>query len=435
MITLTIDNSYSRIIGLTVQQEKTLKKLMSYKLNAQASYFSGNYRSRDISLLGKRGDFPTGLLPIAEKYIKSIASKQYTVDQRVKPKSSPGKFTLNLPFTPHIDQLNVAKVCKLRYRGIISAVTASGKSAMIALVINELQVRTKIFVPSLELKDQLTVDFISWFGKDKVGPNKDIWIQNIQAEETDTNGYDALIIDEFHHSASKSYRKPNKREWNNTYYRFGFTATAYRSDDNEQLLLESVLSEVIYELDYHTAVARGYIVPIEAYFVEVPKIEVEGYTWAQVYSEIVVNNKVRNDLILRLLEALKDKSTLCLVKEIAHGQQLVPYLFMSGQDEDSRDYLDLFNREEIKTLVGTVGVLGEGINSRPAEYILITGLGKSKNQLVQQIGRGLRRHNNKESAKIIIFKDKSHKWSLTHFRSQCKVLKDVYGITPTRLEI
>lgn len=435
---LTIHNSYSRITGLSLEQEKKLRKLMSYSLNSNQAYFSGKGYNRHISLLSKRGDFATGLMHIVLKFIKSIVSGQYTVnDLRVRPTSISGRFMLNMRHTPYYDQLQAAQACVKHHRGIISAVTASGKSVMIALTVGKLQVRTLVVVPSIELKQQLSTDMVQWFGKDKVGKNKDIYIENIQAldPKKPVKGYDCLIIDEFHHSASKSYRNLNKYAWNDIYYRFGFTATAYRSDDNEKLLLESVLSDVIYELDYHTAVANGYIVPVEAFYVEVPKTEVDGITWAQVYSELVVHNKVRNDIILRLMVALKDKPTLCLVKEIAHGNNLDPFLFMSGQDEESRKYLDLFNNGKIKSLVGTTGVLGEGVNTRPAEYIVIAGLGKSKNQFVQNVGRGLRRHEGKESAKIIIFCDKSHKWSLTHFKIQCRLLKEVYGIIPTRLEI
>ena len=67
--------------------------------------------------------------------------------------------------------------------------------------------------------------------------------------------------------------------------------------------------------------------------------------------------------------------------------------------------------------------------------IILAGLGKSKNAFMQQCGRGVRRYGDKQSAKIIIFRDASHKWSLAHFKEQVKILQEEYGVTPAKLEV
>ena len=101
-----------------------------------------------------------------------------------------------------------------------------------------------------------------------------------------------------------------------------------------------------------------------------------------------------------------------------------------------RKLIDDFNRQKTHPiLIGTTGVLGEGIDTRPAEWIIIAGLGKSKNQFMQNIGRGIRVYPGKKSCKVILFKDGSHKWTLKHFKEQCMILKEVYGIVPMRLEL
>lgn len=342
---------------------------------------------------------------------------------------------------PYKEQEDAATAAGKYHRGIISATTGSGKSLIAALIINKLQVRTLIVVPSLYLKVQLTEAMKNWFGNAKVGPNKDIFIENVQA--LDVKGqldYDCLIIDEFHHSASSSYRKLNKYAWSNIYYRFGLTATPWRNNVEEKLLLESVLSDVIYNIDYKTSVKNGFVVALEAYYIELPKVLTDAYSWAQVYSELVVRNENRNNVIAGLLQTLEasDAPTLCLVKEIAHGEALslmsgIP--FANGQDDASRDYIRQFNSGEIKALIGTVGVLGEGIDTRPAEFIIIAGLGKAKSAFMQNVGRGLRKYPGKESAKVIIFKDKSHKFTLRHFNEQKKILLEEFGIIPVKLDL
>lgn len=311
-------------------------------------------------------------------------------------------------------------------------VTGYGKTLTMALLVNELQVKTLIIVPSLYLKNQLKETMLSYFGS-----LKNVTIENIDSKALlAPSSHDLLILDEVHHGASKTYHKLNKSAWKDIYYRIGFTATPYRNQDHEQLLLTAIAGEVIYEVNYKTAVNDEAIVPVEAYYIELPKIETDAFVWARVYSDLVVRNEHRNKVIAEALTYLPN--CLCLVKEIAHGEALselsgIP--FANGQDDDSRDYIRQFNNGEIKGLIGTVGVLGEGIDTRPAEYVIIAGLGKAKSAFMQNVGRGLRKYPGKESCKVIIFKDKSHKFTLRHFNEQKKIIMDEFGVSVIKLDL
>lgn len=342
---------------------------------------------------------------------------------------------------PYREQLLAVDTALRCDRGIISAATGSGKSLMMALLINKLQCRTIIITPSLELKRQLSTSMIEWFGSARVGKNKDIYIENVQALDEDEIilGYDLLCIDEFHHSGANTYRKLNKKSWVNIYYRFGFTATPFRNNDNEKILLESVLSDIIYTIDMKKAIELKYICPVEAYYIDLKKIPVKGESWSEVYNELVVSRQDRNLLIAQILINLDcaGESTLCLVKEIAHGNklsELTKIPFANGQDDSTRDFIDQFRVRTINSLIGTTGILSEGIDTKPCTYVIIAGLGKAKSAFLQQIGRAVRNYSGKESAKIILIKDPSHKWTLTHFKEQAKILKEELGIVPTKLE-
>lgn len=338
---------------------------------------------------------------------------------------------------PYIHQVKAAKTAACIGRGTISMVTGYGKSVTMALLINELQVKTLVIVPNLELKRQLTETF-----NKLLGPTKNVVVENIDSVflKRDATNYDCLIIDEVHRAAAKSYHKLNKTKWKDIYYRFGFTATPYRNKDNEQLLLQSMAGDVIYKVDYNSALKDNAIVPIESYYVEVPKQLTNAIGWAQVYKHLVVNNDSRNKLISALLQRLNEQAvpTLCLVKEIAHGNlisNLTGVPFANGQDEDSRIYIEQFNSGKIKCLIGTTGILGEGIDSRPAEFVIIAGLGKAKSAFLQQIGRGVRIYPGKESCKVVLFKDASHEYCLRHYKEQCKILKEELNLVPLKLEI
>src|ERR1700677_1735845 len=63
MITLTIDNSYSNLSGMTLSQENTLRELLSYTPDRTNYLGSNRYRIiRKKCLMDKKGNFPSGLL-------------------------------------------------------------------------------------------------------------------------------------------------------------------------------------------------------------------------------------------------------------------------------------------------------------------------------------------------------------------------------------
>lgn len=437
MLTLTIDNSICKIEGLTAEQHKSLREVLSYKLPPTQSYFSGDFNTKKY-LIDRYGAFPTGLLYLVEKWLKSHSIISTTYDLRKRPNALGSIIMKPLLLSPYAEQENAATACLNASRGIVVAPTGLGKSLIVALIINKVKVPTLVVVPSLELKRQLTTFLVSVYGK-----KSHFLVANIDSLSLSGNysKYGCVIIDEFHHSAAKTYRELNKKAWSGIYYKFGLTATPFRSQDHERLLLESVLSKVIYQVDYKTAVNNERIVPMEAYYIDLPKkSSVEGYTWPQVYHELVANNNYRNNLIAELIKQLNHYSTLCLVKEISHGENikaLLPknYVFASGVEKQTKEWIAEFNLNKRKCLIGTSGVLGEGVDTKPCEFVIIAGLGKSRNQFMQQCGRGFRKYNGKESCKIILFRDPSHKFTLNHFNIQVKILAEEYGVKPVKLNL
>lgn len=434
MVEIIVGNSYSQVKGLTSVLFNKLRKILSYKEDPKVTFYRGGF-SRPKYLIDKQGFFPTGLLEAVKLSLQlSILMPVFIRDLRKVPESIPNMFKMHLgDKDPYLDQIAATNAAIEHHRGGIQMATGSGKSLVIALIASRLNVRTLVVVPSLEIKKQLKTSLNELFG-----PNRNIVVENIDSTLLSSDGnYDCLIIDEAHHAAAKTYQVLNKKRWNNIYYRFFLTATFYRNQDHERLLFEGIAGELIYSLSIKDAIARKYIVPIEAYYYHLPRQQTEAYTWSQVYSQLVVNNRPRNRLIGNVLLNLQTEkvSTLCLVKEIAHGEilsELTDIPFANGQDENTRSYIEKFNKGEIKSLIGTTGILGEGIDTKPAEYIIIAGLGKAKSAFLQQIGRGVRNYPGKESCKIVLFRDNSHKFTLRHFNAQKKILLAELGILPLK---
>lgn len=448
MIALKINNSYSSISGLSIEQFKTLREILSYKLPKAQSYFSRDPAQGKRYLLDKRGEFPTGLLYLVEIYLSLLSRPVSKLDHRKRPEAQPGRFEASMSLKPYPEQITAAKMLFRAHRGICSAVTGFGKSLIIALLVDLLQVRTLVVVPSLELKTQLRETLKKIFPKTQIGGlGLDIAVENIAALDPKKKliGYDAVIIDEFHHSAAKTYRELNKKSWVDVYHRFGFTATCFRSISEEKLLLESMLSQVVYKIDHAEAVSKGYVLPLEAYYFELPKIEVKSAdNWAAVYSELIVNRKDRNEKIVSLGNRLfvGCKSTLILVNQIDHGEILqqmfsdigleVP--FANGEDSTSSEHIADFSCGKLKLLVAS-SVVGEGVDTRACEYIILAGgSGKSRVKLMQNAGRSFRKFVGKDSGKIITFKDYSHKWLIGHHAHFMKTMREEYGVKSIKLE-
>jgi superfamily II DNA or RNA helicase len=308
--------------------------------------------------------------------------------------------------------------------------TGTGKSLVAKLIIEALNLKTLVIVPSLEIKRQMQY---------VLSDCKNVVIENIDSKALNrlTTRFDVLIIDESHHAAAKTYHRLNKHQWNGIYYRFMLTATPFRNDTEETLLFEAICGQVIYKLSYIDAIRKGYITPIDAFYLEVPKQHTDAYTYREVYDELVINNETRNLMIGAAMNRL-NKPTLCLVREVIHGKilsELTGYPFVSGDDNESRDYIRAFNAGEATKLISTTGIMGEGIDSKPCEYVIIAGLGKAKSQFMQQVGRAVRNYPGKESAKVILIKDRSHRFLTSHFNAQLKFLLDEYSVKPIKLNL
>lgn len=437
MIRLTVNNSESKIEGLSISQFSEVRDLLSYKISAQQSHFSHSHNNIRY-LINKRGEFPSGLVNLVRSYLRTLGNlQQYqVVDLRVLPTST-GLFKLSLPYDPYPEQEEATEACLLHHRGIVSAVTGFGKSILMALLISKLQLKTLIIVPNLELKNQLISCFSQYFGD-----ITNITIENIDSKHLPKlKDFDCLIIDEAHHVAAKTYRDLNKKAWNGIYHRYFFTATPFRSRNEENILFESIAGEIIYEVTYETATNKNYICPVEAFYIDLPSETlnlVGGY--ASVYKKGVVQSQKLAKIVTNLLLKLhaNNLSTLCIVKEIEHGETLSTLsggAFANGQSEDCRQLIDWFSSGKLKTLIGTHGVVGEGVDTRACEYIIVPIPVKSKNLFLQIIGRAVRRFPGKESAKIILIHNKNHLWFKKAFKEQCKILKEEYGITAAKLEI
>jgi len=433
LITLKIDNSTSTFQGLSVAEAKQLKSLMSYYVSAMSPIKASLFDVRKHA-------FPTGLLYIVAEWARG--KKLKVQDLRVRPKPSLSlSWQTSLP-PPYPEQTLGAEAAYKRGQGVIVAPTGFGKSRLILEILHRLQVPTLIVVPKVGLREQLSATIEEAFGK-----NHKIQVKNIDALDPKTHvaNYDCVIVDEYHHEAAKTYRALNKKCWNKVFYRFGLTATNFRADPQERLLLESMLSDIIFQVSDADAVKKGYICPIEAYYIDLPPVPCDPNTYAQGYSELVLHREDRNHHIAELCVnfLMAQRSALFLVKQVDHGERLQQLIlekhgihvpFAHGKNEETPALIEAFSKGEIPVLIAT-SVVGEGTDTRAAEWVVLAGgIGTSPGQLMQWWGRTRRKYPGKDSGKVLAFRDPSHKWFRKQFNIFKKTLKEQHGVLPVKID-
>lgn len=213
-----------------------------------------------------------------------------------------------------------------------------------------------------------------------------------------------LIIDEAHHSASKSYRKIID------YYRqnpnlkvLGVTATPDRADE---LALGEIFQTVAFDYEIIDAIHGGYLVPVDQQFVTVSGLDfsavrttagdLNGADLARVMEQEENMHRVASASI----DIIGDKRTLVFSASVLQSETLANIFnrhrygmarSVSGKtDKDERKQLlaDFYNGKT--QVVCNCGVLTEGYDNPGVEVVVMARPTKSRSLYSQMVGRGTR---------------------------------------------
>ena len=150
-------------------------------------------------------------------------------------------------------------------------------------------------------------------------------------------------------------------------------------------------------------------------------LQLEDYTEYRSYQEelkYLLETEGRLDYISNLINQIKESgNTLVLVDRIAPGKELVKRIkdsvFVSGatKAKDRKDEYDEVATMDGKVIVATYGVAAVGINIPRIFNLVLIEPGKSFVRVIQSIGRGIRKAEDKDFVQI---------WDIT---STCKFAK------------
>lgn len=444
MLTLVVQNSNTFVMNSDTYIMNLIDWSLRYR--PEGYIFSPAYKARKwdgwIRCFDKnKGIFQTGLIEKVKQKLDEKQIKYVVRDERKEP-TRKTILTKKLKLPPLRDyQQEAVDTFVEKQRGVINLGTGLGKTFIAIEIISRLQLKTLFICPNTVIMQQTARIFEKYYGKSNVGMvygkkkaiNRPIVVACVSSlekfEDEVFDKFGLMIIDEFHHSASKTYQELNKKKFSNIYYRCGLTATFFRNDGSD-MEMEGILSNVIYQMNAAEAIKKGYL--IEPYFVLDEFLHNSNTRqWQKVYKECVVENNKRNAIIVKRAKYCikKDLSTLILVKEIKHGeilQKMIPgSIFIHGSVENREELIEQFRNGSIKIVIGT-SLFGEGSDIPIVSALINAQAMKAESDLIQKIGRALRLHHNKNKALIFDIFDKGQKSLERQSNQRLIIYKDNY---------
>jgi superfamily II DNA or RNA helicase/HKD family nuclease/SOS-response transcriptional repressor LexA len=379
-------------------------------------------------------DFEIGEI-VNETYIKTyeeIYKKQFLVYKKSEAELSS---ELNLEISPNSMQTealeNLQNLRKENNKALIISATGTGKTFLAAFDAKAFNPKKLLFVVHrLNIAKTAMGTFQTIFGKSKTMGlysgqqrelDKDFVFSTVQTisksshlEQFNKDFFDYIIIDESHRSGADSYVRLIKHF--NPSFLLGMTATPDRTDDKDIYSLFD--HNIAYEIRLNKAMEENMLIPFHYY----------GVTDLSVNDEIL-----ENESDFRLLTA--DERVNKIISKIEfYGSDngITRGLIFCSRKNEARELSGKFNQRGYKTIaltgdsseddrtkaielletddlskkidyIFTVDIFNEGIDIPKINQVIMIRPTQSAIIFIQQLGRGLRKTDNKYYLTIIDF--------------------------------
>lgn len=379
--------------------------------------------------------------PLSEEWIQNY-EKTYTqaLDNKVMDQlvELPAKYHINsienaVKIVPNkMQQAALQEIQALRNagkeKGLIISATGTGKTYLSAFDVRRFAPKRMLFIVHREqIINKAKLDYIRILGGIEEdfgilsGSNKQTdakylfaTIQTISKEETlhqfDREAFDYILIDEVHKAGAKSYRRVI--EYFKPQIFMGMTATPERTDDFN--IYELFDYNIAYEIRLQEALEEDMLCPFH-YF---------GVT------DLECNGETIDDTTL-LTKLLTEERVNHIIEKIEYygfsGERVKGLIFCSRKEEAEKLSL-LLNEKGFRTValtgdhsqeerairvnelengkldyILTVDIFNEGIDIPCINQVVMLRQTQSSIIFIQQLGRGLRKHESKDFVTIIDF--------------------------------
>ena len=360
------------------------------------------------------------------------------------------------------DQVEVVNNFLETPQALQEVATGAGKTIMTATLskICEKYGRTMIIVPNKSLVEQTEEDYINcgldvgvYYGDRKELNKKHTictWqslnILDKKSHDTDlltlaefTEGVAAIIIDEVHQAKAEVLKKLLTVNFANSPIRWGLTGTVPK----EKFEYESIrcsIGEVIHRVTANQLQEKGILAQCHVNITQVTDVK-EFRSYADEYKYLVTDPDRIKWLSKKINEIALTGNTLVLVNRIDSGKMLIDFIpeavFVSGavKTKDRKEEYDEIKTSDNKIIVATYGVAAVGINIPRIFNLVLLEPGKSFVRVIQSIGRGIRKAEDKDFVQIWDITS-SCKYAKRHLTERKKFYKDAkYPFTITKVDI
>lgn len=415
-----------------------------YQFNKKYKYGAW---SGKISLIGMNGEFPLGLLRTLVKFCLE-SNYQVQIDESLKPEKSfqdreefnnwinnKKIYAKGKLIEPHWYQKDYVYEALQKNKGIISAPTSAGKSLMICLLskwyTENFDKKVLIIVPTTALTSQMKSDFIDYqlFNENEIAEirsgtshfiyDKKIVVQTWQsARKKDPEWFDEFgmfICDETHLALGKSISEMIK-QLQNCKYKFGLQGSL---KDGKANILNYVglLGDIIKLVTTEKLMEDGQVakLKIKCIKIDYPDQDKKEHKKDSYDEEIkfIVKDERRVKLLQKLaIGTVKSgkENTMLLFRYSEHGKKIYEEIiknypkenvfFINGdiKTQDRVKIQELADKKSGLIIVAQYQTTATGISIKNLNNLILGQPIKQKVTVLQQIGRSLRLHDNKEYA-------------------------------------
>ena len=405
-----------------------------------------------------------GLLPYIKEWLR-LNGITYTIDDNLKhnpnvtEKNVVGFInSLNIPLECRDYQLQCIMSALAKQRGLFVSPTASGKSYIIYVLVrfyNLMKKKTLIIVPTTSLVEQMATDFVSYGWSQKhihkiySGHDKEThkpvvistWQSLYKMPKKFFKPYKVIFGDEAHLFKAKSLTMIMEK-LEDCPYRFGFTGTLDGTQTN-RLVLEGLFGAAenvtsTKELMDKDTIAKLSINCLLLRHDEKISKQCKDFNYQEEIQYLISHNK-RNKFIRDLCKNVKG-NVLCLYQRVEkHGEVLKElfkdldkevYFVHGGVGTDDREQIrSIAEKKDNIIILASYGVFSTGINIRNLHNVIFASPYKSRIKVLQSIGRGLRRTEQKNAVKLydiaddISYKNKKN-FTLLHFQDRINIYNE-----------
>ncbi|MDD4609240.1 MAG: DEAD/DEAH box helicase [Bacteroidaceae bacterium] len=377
----------------------------------QKRYIKQLVRQNTLSLLGNNVfRFSTNNLLAKEQMVENI--KRFFGDKEglvhINSIKSERKFELYQHQKEYLDKFNELRALETKSILVILP-TATGKSQ---IVISDLQLyytsfkRVLIMVPSVKIMED-------WADRIKVLKNECVEIKTYNTAFKDRlthtpAHYDYIVFDEAHHAQAPNCKKTI--QYYNPQFLVGLTATPDRLDQKK---ITAIFGNYDSHLTLEEAIKKDIISNIRVFRlksnIDLSEVRFNGkdYNNADIEKTLFIDS--RNELIAETLKKYFEpklgfyKQGLIYCVNVAHAKKLAQFIrergltceAVYGINKKNKTVFDNYKKRKLQFMT-TCQMISEGWDSPQTEVIVMARPTLSKVLYLQQLGRGARKHVDKE---------------------------------------